>query len=77
MLLIEVTDTWSGHRGQVTKGQHMNPILIGPRDACFMANFSFPTQWHWSNDYQRRFRLLSGEGQVDVRLRAGQKKVKF
>ena len=47
MLLIEVTDIRSGHRGQVTKGQHMKPILIGPCDACFMVNFSFPTQWNW------------------------------
>ena len=70
MLLIEVTDTRSGHRGQVTKGQHMNPILLWPCDACFM----WPI-FHF---------LLNGVGQttirggldyvlVEVRPRSGQK----
>ena len=33
--------------------------------------FSFPAQWYWLDDYQRRLRLLSGEGQVKVELRSG------
>ena len=39
MLLIEVTDTRSGHRGQITEGQHMKPILPGPYDARVMDSF--------------------------------------
>ena len=31
---IEVTDTKSGYRDQGIKGLHMNPILLGPLDAC-------------------------------------------
>ena len=27
--------------GQITKGQHMNPISLGLCDACFMAIFHF------------------------------------
>ena len=77
MLLTEVTDIRSGHRGQVTKGQHMNPFLIGPCDACFMVNFPFPTQWNWLDDHQRGFRLLSGQGQVKIRLRSGLKRSTF
>ena len=64
----------SGHRGQITKGQHMKQILIClcvhacMSYACmFMAKFSFPTQWNLLDDHQRRFRLLSGEGQVKIR----------
>ena len=30
MLLKEVSGIISSHRGQFTKGQHMNQILIGP-----------------------------------------------
>ena len=70
-------DIRSGHRGQVTKGQLMKPILIGSCDACFMANFSFPTQWNWLDDDRRRLRLLSGEAQVNIRLRSGQKRSIF
>ena len=77
MLLIEVTGIKSGHRGQVTKGQNMNQILIRPCDACFMANFSFPAQWCWLDDYQRRLRILSGKSQVKVRLRSGQRRSNF
>ena len=72
MFLIEITDIRSGHRGQVTKGQHMNPNSILPCDACFKANFSLPAQLHWLDDHQIRFRLLSGGVQVKTRLRSGQ-----
>ena len=71
------TDIMSDPRGQVTKGQHMKPILIGPCDACFMVNFSFPTQWNWLDGHQRRLRLLSGEAQVKIRLRSGQRRSNF
>ena len=64
MLLKEVADIMSGHGDKVTKGQHMNPILLGPCDACFTAIFSFPTQRCWLDDHQGRFRLLSDGGQV-------------
>ena len=55
----------------------MKPILKGPGDACFMPNFSFPAQWNWLDNHQRRFRLNSGEGQVKIRLRSGQKRSNF
>ena len=42
-----------------------------------MTNFLFPNQWYWLQDHQRRFRLLSGEGQVKVRLRSGQIRSNF
>ena len=41
MLLIKVTAIRPGHREQVTKGQHMHQMLMGPCDACFMASFHF------------------------------------
>ena len=74
MLLTKVTDTRSCHKGQVTKGQHMKPILLGPCDACLISNFSLSTQWCWLDNHRRRFRLLSGEGQVKVRSRTGKKR---
>ena len=43
----------------------------------FYGYFLFPTQWYWLDDHQRRFRLLSGEGQVKIRLRSGQKRSNF
>ena len=42
----------------------MNEILLGPCDACLMANFSVPTLWCWSDDRHGLFRLLTGGGQV-------------
>ena len=36
----------------------------------FYGQFSFPTQWCWLDDHQRRFRLIFGEGQVKVRPRS-------
>ena len=59
--------TRSGRRDQITEGQHINPILLGPGDAGFMANFSFPIDCAghcWLEDHQGRFRLLSGEDHV-------------
>ena len=77
MLLIEVTDVRSGNKVQVTKSQHMNKFEWGRVMHVSWPIFSFPTQWCWLDDHQRRLRLLSGEGQVNM-LGSGQvKKVKF
>ena len=43
----------------------------------FYGQFFSPTQWHWLDDHQRRFRLLSGEGQVKIRLMSGKKMSNF
>ena len=51
----------------------MNTILIGPC-AVFYCQFSFLIQWYRLDDHQRRFMLLSGEGQVKVRFRSGKKR---
>ena len=37
MLPKVVTDARSGHRGQVTKGQNMNPTMLGSCDVIHVA----------------------------------------
>ena len=80
MLLIEVTDTRSGHRGQDTKGQHMNPILLVTCDVCFMANFLIQLNsvgWTTIRDGLGYFlvevRSRSSQGQVKVKSRSGKR----
>ena len=73
MLLIEVTDTRSGHGGQVIKGQHIKPTLIGPCDACVLAIFFI------FNSIIGKTTIRDGIGyfMVKARIKVMSKKVKF
>ena len=66
IMLLEATDTRSGHRGPVTKGQH-KPNFTGAVWCMFYGQYLFLSQWCWLDDHQGRFRLHSGGGQVKVK----------
>ena len=73
MLLLEVAD--NTRSGQVTKGQHMNPISLGVCDACFMANFSF--HFKLNGVGYKSIRNGLGHFLVKARSMSGQKRSNF